>query len=294
MDPLAVIKALWHHKLVVLPVLILTAFAAVYVYSFAPRSYEARATYAIVNPKIPSASDLEREPQLLDLNSDNPYLRSSDSSLIAQVVATRLKDDSTGDALVRQSLSTDYSVERPPNSFLIDVSAVSENKETATATVRALGTRMEEDLRQIQLVNGAADRFLFTSLLVTSPDNATELFSSRLRSLIVVVVGGLVLTFGAVSAARALETARNKSRPDGRPKRENRKARRSVTVPEGTAKKEPPTVTLEGLEKLAVSPLPHSETINEAQAGDTERGEDEHRRVLDAKGYPGMKSPVGK
>lgn len=292
MDPLAVIKALWHHKLVVLPVLILTAFAAVYVYSFAPRSYEARATYAIVNPKLPSASDLERDPQLLDLNSDNPYLRSSDSSLIAQVVATRLKDDSTGDALLRQSLSTDYSVERPPNSFLIDVSAVSENKETATATVRALGTRMEEDLRQIQVVNGAADRFLFTSLMVTSPDNATELFSSRLRSLIVVVVGGLVLTFGAVSAARALETARNKSRPDGRPKRENRKARRGTT--EDSVKKEQPTVSLEGLEGLAVSPLPHNETINESPARNTERDEGTPRGVLDAKRYPGMKSPVGK
>ncbi|MFJ6534841.1 chain-length determining protein [Paenarthrobacter sp. NPDC091711] len=292
MDPLAVIKALWHHKLVVLPVLILTAFAAVYVYSFAPRSYEARATYAIVNPKVPSASDLERDPQLLELNSDNPYLRSSDSSLIAQVVATRLKDDSTGDALLRQSLSTDYSVERPPNSFLIDVSAVSENKETATATVRALGTRMEEDLRQIQLVNGAADRFLFTSILVTSPDNATELFSSRLRSLIVVVVGGLVLTFGAVSAARALETARNKSRLDGRPKRENRKARRGAT--EDAVKKEPPTVSLEELEGLAVSPLPHSEANNESPARNTERGQEAPRGVLDAKRYPGMKSPVGK
>ncbi len=292
MDPLAVIKALWHHKLVVLPVLILTAFAAVYVYSFAPRSYEARATYAIVNPKLPSASDLERDPQLLDLNSDNPYLRSSDSSLIAQVVATRLKDDATGDALLRQSLSTDYSVERPPNSFLIDVSAVSENKETATATVRALGTRMEEDLRQIQVVNGAADRFLFTSLMVTSPDNATELFSSRLRSLIVVVVGGLVLTFGAVSAARALETARNKSRPDGRPKRENRKARRGTT--EDAVKKEQPTVSLEGLEGLAVSPLPHSETINESPSRNTGRDEETPRGVLDAKRYPGMKSPVGK
>lgn len=286
MDPLAVIKALWHHKLVVLPVLILTAFAAVYVYSFAPRSYEARATYAIVNPQLPSASDLERDPKLLELNSDNPYLRSSDSSLIAQVVATRLKDESTGDALVRQSLSTDYSVERPPNSFLLDVSAVSENKQTATDTVRALGTRMEEDLRQIQLVNGAADRFLFTSLPVTSPDNATELFSSRLRSLIVVAAAGLVLTFGAVSAARALETARNKSLADGRPKRENRRARRGHNNPDDTVTNEPPTVTLEGLEGLAVSPLPHHETVNEAPAAKA--------GTPDAKRYPGIKSPVGK
>lgn len=212
MDPVAVFKTLWHHKFIVLPVLLVTALAALYVYSFAPRSYEAKATYAIVNPKIPSAAELEKNPSLNSLNTDNPYLRSADSSLIAQVVGTRLNDDTTGDALLREGLSTDFTVQRPPASFLIEISAASESKEKAVATVKALGARLENDLLAIQSINGADERYLYTSLMVAAPDNATEQFSSRLRSLIVVLVAGVVLTFGAVSIARGLEASRARAR----------------------------------------------------------------------------------
>ncbi|MEQ4565692.1 chain-length determining protein [Paenarthrobacter sp. CAP02] len=218
MDPVAVIRTLWHHKLIVLPVLLVTALAALYVYTLAPRSYEAKATYAIVNPKIPTAAELEKNPQLSNLNSDNPYLRSADSSLIAQVVGTRLSDDATGDALLRDGLSTDFTVQRPPASFLIEISAVSSSKDKAVATVKALGARLESDLSAIQTVNGADARYLYTSLMIAAPDNATEQFSSRLRSLIVVLVAGVVLTFGAVSIARGLESSRLRIRsaaPDG-------------------------------------------------------------------------------
>ncbi|MCF3141489.1 chain-length determining protein [Paenarthrobacter sp. AR 02] len=218
MDPVAVIRTLWHHKLIVLPVLLVTALAAIYVYTLAPRSYEAKATYAIVNPKIPTAAELEKNPQLSNLNSDNPYLRSADSSLIAQVVGTRLSDDATGDALLRDGLSTDFTVQRPPASFLIEISAVSSSKDKAVATVKALGARLESDLLAIQTVNGADARYLYTSLMIAAPDNATEQFSSRLRSLIVVLVAGVVLTFGAVSIARGLESSRSRilsAAPDG-------------------------------------------------------------------------------
>ncbi|MGO4434341.1 chain-length determining protein [Paenarthrobacter sp. RAF9] len=218
MDPVAVIRTLWHHKLIVLPVLLVTALAALYVYTLAPRSYEAKATYAIVNPKIPTAAELEKNPQLSNLNSDNPYLRSADSSLIAQVVGTRLSDDATGDALLRDGLSTDFTVQRPPASFLIEISAASSSKDKAVATVKALGARLESDLLAIQTVNGADARYLYTSLMIAAPDNATEQFSSRLRSLIVVLVAGVVLTFGAVSIARGLESSRSRIRsaaPDG-------------------------------------------------------------------------------
>ncbi|MFE4195033.1 chain-length determining protein [Paenarthrobacter sp. NPDC056912] len=219
MDPIAVLKTLWHHKLVVLPVLLLTAIAAVYVYSFAPRLYEAKATYAIVNPKIPSEAEMEKDPALRNLNADNPYLRSADSSLIAQVVATRLSDDSTGEAMKSGGLSTDFTVARPPSSFLIEISAAADSKESAIATVHALGTRLEEDLKTIQSVNGAAEQYLFTSIMIAAPDDATEQFSSRLRSLIVVAVAGLVLVIGAVSAARGVEAARERS-PKAAPRRQ--------------------------------------------------------------------------
>lgn len=212
MDPIAVLKTLWHHKVFVLPVLFLTAFAAVYMYSYAPRSYEALTTYAIVNPKIPSSQEIEKDPALGELNTDNPYLRSADSSLITQVITTRLNDAATSEALKKAGLATDYKVERPSAAFLVEISAVSDSEVIALDTVRALGTRLEQELHTIQTVNGASEQYLFTSLVVAVPDKATEQFSSRLRSLIVVVVAGLVLTLGAVSVARSVETARERTR----------------------------------------------------------------------------------
>ncbi|WP_253951545.1 chain-length determining protein [Arthrobacter sp. R3-55] len=222
MDPVAVLKTLWRYKVFVLPVLLLTAVAAVYMFSYAPRTYEARTTFAIVTPQVPTSEQIEKDPALGLLNSDNPYLRSADTSLVAQVAVTRLNDVATGDLLAAQGLSTDYKVERPSDAFLIDISGISDDKAQAINTAKALGERLEQDLRTIQTVNGASDRYLFTALAVASPGKATEQFSSRLRSVIVVVVAGLVLTLGSVSLARAVEASRNRGR---KPKDDSSKRR---------------------------------------------------------------------
>ncbi|ABM07255.1 MULTISPECIES: hypothetical protein [Micrococcaceae] len=272
MDPIAVLKTLWHHKVFVLPVLFLTAFAAVYMYSYAPRSYEALTTYAIVNPKIPSSQEIEKDPALGTLNTDNPYLRSADSSLITQVITTRLNDASTSEALDKAGLATDYKVERPSAAFLVEISAVSDSEDIALDTVRALGTRLEQELQTIQTVNGASDRYLFTSLVVAVPDKATEQFSSRLRSLIVVVVAGLVLTLGAVSVARSVESARERARTERTssvPTRKGRKKRTGEAVnPEGERAAPSHADTLSELETLVELgvPSPKEELLRQRNA----------------------------
>ncbi|MEV8147411.1 chain-length determining protein [Arthrobacter sp. NPDC080073] len=214
MDPLAVLKTLWHYKSVTLPVLFITLIASVYVFQFAPRSYESTTTYALINPNIPTEADKTKNPALKDLNSSNPYLRSSDPTLVVQVLITRLKDSSTADQLTAEGLSKQYDVTRDAvggqYSFLVDITGVSSTPDRAIATTRRLGELLTEDLRTIQKIDGADDTYLFSSLVVASADKATEQFSSRLRSLIAVLVGGAVLMFGAVSIARGLGLARRK------------------------------------------------------------------------------------
>ena len=146
MDPVAVLKTLWRYKVFVLPVLLLTAVAAVYMFSYAPRTYEARTTFAIVAPQVPTSEQIEKDPALGLLNSDNPYLRSADTSLVAQVAVTRLNDVATGDLLAAQGLSTDYKVERPSDAFLIDISGISEDKTQAIKTAKALGLKIPAHL----------------------------------------------------------------------------------------------------------------------------------------------------
>ncbi|NQX06697.1 chain-length determining protein [Rathayibacter sp. VKM Ac-2856] len=215
MDPVSVLRTLWRHRLLAGVVLVLTVAAMAYVLVLSPRTYASTATYALVNPKLPTTAELEADPAVAALNSDNPYLRSSDNSLAAQVLVTVLNSDETAEALAAQGLSTQFAVERSAWSgqgLLLSVTADAPTADGSLATTTALGDRLVDTLRGIQTVNGADDRYLFTALEVQTPGKAVEQISDRLRAVIMVAVGGIVLLFGAISIARAVE-GRRSARP---------------------------------------------------------------------------------
>lgn len=210
MDPLAVIRTVWHHKIFVLPSLAVTLIAVIYVFQFGPRYFETSMSYALINPTLPTDRELLIHPEIENLNRDNPFLRASDASLITEVLIARLNSSATSDALGASGLSRDYEVGKGinGNGFVVSIAGNGESEEQASATTEALGIALQVELMKIQKVNGADDRFLFTALVVNAPNEPTEQFSSRLRSVIMVFLGGAVLTFGAVSIARAREASR--------------------------------------------------------------------------------------
>lgn len=224
MDPTDVLRTLWQQRRYVLPALVLALAAAAYVYGFAPRSYESTSTWALVNPAVPTAEDLERDPALDALNADNPYLRSADTNLITDALIARLGAASTVKQLQADGVGTDYGVGPGVggNGFVVDITGVGPTPEDAIATTSAVGAVLEAELDDLQRVNGADDRYLFTPLLLTPPDDATEQFSSRLRAVIVVLLGGAVLVFAAASLGRWRGRAR-----------ERRAARAAVDAPPG-------------------------------------------------------------
>jgi len=222
MDPVAVFRTIWQQRRIAIPIVLLTAVAALYVFAFAPRTYESSATYAIVNPDIPTGADIAKNPQLGNLNTKNPYLRSSDPSLIVQVMLTQLNDTSTADLLVSKGLSRDYTASRGVggiNGFLVDITGTGTTPEESISTTKALGKLMQTYLYDAQKVNGADDAYLFSSIVVATPDKASEQFSSRLRSLIVVLLCGAVLLFGTISVTRSVDAARKRKElsPDQMP-----------------------------------------------------------------------------
>jgi hypothetical protein len=212
MDPLTVLTTLWRHKWVTLPLVMLTIAACVYVYLYAPRTYEANVSYALTAPDVPSSLELEKDPDLAKLNSDNPYLRSNDSSLLAQVVITKLSDPAYVDQLNEAGFSTDFKI-APVASLgmgLVTVSATSSSESESVATAKLVGEQFTSTLTSVQKVNGADDRYLYSPILVRGPGPAKELFSNRLRSLIMVGIAGSVLLFGSVSVARARTVRRQR------------------------------------------------------------------------------------
>jgi hypothetical protein len=201
MDPLAVIRTIWRQKWFALPAVVLAVAAAIYVYMEGPREYEATLSYAVANPQVPTDDEIRADPTIKELNSDNPYLRSSDPTLVGSVVMTRLNAPETADSLEQMGLSTDYSAAPGVggSGLVVAITASAETPALALATLSELGVRFDQYLREIQQVNGADDRYLFTPILVSSPDRATEKLSSRLRTVVVVGVCGVVLIFGAIS-----------------------------------------------------------------------------------------------
>ncbi|GAP54959.1 Wzz/FepE/Etk N-terminal domain-containing protein [Arthrobacter sp. 92] len=220
MDPISVLKTLWRHKWVALPVVMLTVVACVYVMFIAQRTYQATMTYALITPKMPTAAEMEKNPQLANVNGDNPYLRSPDSTLLSQVLITKLGGQDTVQRLQQQGLGTEYTVSQAStfgSGMLLQISASGTSPQQAVETAMSLGKQLTTTLHDVQKINGADESYLYSALAVDGPGQAKEMFSSRLRTLIIVAVAGAVLVFGAVSIARSLELASARRRIAGRP-----------------------------------------------------------------------------
>lgn len=215
MDPLTVLNTLWRHKWTAVPVLILTIAACAYVYLFAPRTYEASMSYALAAPDVPSQFELQQNKDLAKLNSDNPYLRTGDSSLLSQVVIAKLSDPEIAESLEAEGLGADYTIAPIANlgMGLVQITASAGSDEAAVGTAQALGEKFKSTIKSVQEVNHADSSYLYSAIPVRGPGPAQELYSSRLRSLIMVGIAGAVLLFGVVSVAQSFSIRKDRRTP---------------------------------------------------------------------------------
>lgn len=216
MNPFAIWTTLWTHKLLTIPLVLLVSGACGYALLMGPRTYESSATYVLITPGTPSAFALDNNPALA-AKVDNPYLRSVDPSLAAQVAVARLGATSVGDMLKSEGLSTDY-IASPATEFgsgqIIRITSSAAEATQAIATTERLGTLLSDELRSMQDVNGADEQYFMSAQVVTPAGAATERLSSRLRNVAMTAVAGLVLIFGAVSLARAVELRKDRRRAE--------------------------------------------------------------------------------
>jgi hypothetical protein len=213
MDPLAVLRTVWRQRWFALPAVLIAIGAAVFVYVDGPRSYDSSQSFALANPQVPTEKEIDADPSLLELNSDNPYLRSSDPNLVANVVITRLNSQETAERLEAAGLSTDYTVNSGAlgGGLVVSISAAGDTPGESLQAVKKLGDLLTTYLYEVQTVNGADDRFLFTAIVVSAPSEPTEQLSSRLRTVVIVAIAGLVLVFGAISLGTWISNVRTRA-----------------------------------------------------------------------------------
>lgn len=212
MDPLTVVRVLWRHKWATIPVIAITLAACAYVYLFAPRVYEASMSYALAAPDVPSEYQLEQNKDLAKLNADNPYLRTGDSSLLSQVVISKLSAQEVVDGLDAAGLGTEFTIAPVQNlgMGLVQITASASTEEIAVKTAQELGNKFTSTVKSTQEVNNADSTYLYTAIPVRGPGPAQELYSSRLRSLIMVGIAGAILLFAVVSVAQSLSLRRTR------------------------------------------------------------------------------------
>lgn len=210
MDPYSMVKLLLRFWRWAVPVLVVVLLAVGYVALFGPRTYESSATFVIVSPNVPTDRQLETNSRLAKLNSNNPYLRSDDQSLIVKILIAKMSAQATQDQLKQAGLSTDYTFEQSALSQMTMIITTSAPTAQGSEDSRqALITIFEQELVALQKVNGADDTYLFTALPVDLSVTPTLKTSSLLRSVILVFAGGCVLLIGVVSLGVGLERRRS-------------------------------------------------------------------------------------
>ena len=211
MDLLAIARKVWLYRVATLPVLILTFLGAFYVVVIKSPEYEASSSYVLIQPPPPpTQEDIAIDPSLGRINADNPFTRFTDQSAVVGVLASRLGNESSRDALAEKGADRRYTVapssEFSTSSLLVEITGVGSSPEEAVGTAELVGAALVRELDDLQATQNVAQDYRIQAQSVTAPDTAQRQVSSTLRPLVGVLAMGGILLFVVVSAAEALSS----------------------------------------------------------------------------------------
>ena len=224
MNLLLAARKIWQHKLVTLPIIALTLAGAFYVVAVKSPVYEATSSFILVNPpEPPSLDEIDRDPSLLDVNSDNPYTRYSDQSVVAQVLASRLSSDAARKQLETRGADPGYTV-APSVEFgftapVVNVTGTGPTPQAAVRTAEVLNAAARKELNRMQEIQGVAEKYKIDTQQVVVPQEAQLKASGKLRMLVVVLALGAILLFIAITLIDAIKALRGDRPPFENPGR---------------------------------------------------------------------------
>jgi len=94
------------------------------------------------------------------------------------------------------------------SSLMLGVTGVGSSGPQAIRTAELVGAALNQQLENLQASRGVAPHYRIKSELIDAPDTASQKVSGKLRSLIGVLVLGVILLFVVISAAEGLATLR--------------------------------------------------------------------------------------
>jgi capsular polysaccharide biosynthesis protein len=217
MDLLALFATLRRHKLIVLLAMLLSVGGDAYIAFGIPPQYESKAQYVLINPPSPPTdSQIQRDPSLAKVNTNNPFLRLPSPSVVVDVVAQRVSGDTVRRALLAQGADKNYvvaSTNAIGAGMVIDITGSGTSAQQARHTLELVSARMKVELHDMQKVDGADDQYLIQAIPINPPTDPLRKITSTIRSIIGVTAAGMVLLFALISIAEAMGPRRARSVP---------------------------------------------------------------------------------
>jgi hypothetical protein len=206
MDIISIFRAVWRHKLVTIPVILLTCLGAFYVVAIKAPVYQASASFALVYPPSPpTQAQIAADPKLAQVNSSNPLLGYSDPSAVTQIVISLVGTTSSQQALEKAGAGTQYQIgPSAGSSVIVDVTGVGSTAQAAELSAKLVTNAAENALYQVQANQGVNARYMIKSYQLATANEAAQKLSGKLRSLIAVLGVGILLLFIAISIAEAM------------------------------------------------------------------------------------------
>jgi len=213
MDLISIVRAIWRHRLVSIPVLIITALGAFYVLAVKPPVYEATSELLLLSPPAPpTPAQIAQDPKLRKIPYNNPYVDFGDLPIVADAVQTVVTSAAAQDALTKLGANPDYQVtlssdtSTPP---LLEITGIAKTQEEAILTAKLVTQAANKDLYQLQRAQGVNNYYLIKGTVLVQPDTAQVSVSGKLRTLVAVLALGAILMFVGVSVMDAVDKRRS-------------------------------------------------------------------------------------
>ncbi len=213
MDLISLITAFWRHKLVTIPVILLTLLGAYYELAVKPPVYQATSSFLLSNPPgPPTAGQIAAKPALGRISPNNPYTTYGNLSIAGAVVVQLVTSPSVQARLVAAGANPKYQI-APNTQFgftapIIQITGVGPTPREAILTADLVTAQAVKELYLMQRNQGVNPYYMIKALQIATPQTAQLSASGKLRSLIAVLGLGAVMLFVAVSTAEAVARRR--------------------------------------------------------------------------------------
>ncbi|WP_424528694.1 hypothetical protein ACOZ38_03060 [Sphaerisporangium viridialbum] len=207
MDLLDSLRALLRRWPVTLALLAVTIAATVGALIAIPWQYESKATVVFLSSRKGS------QPV-----GGNPWLAFDGSlTITAEVISRGMSDERTLQKLKDEGKTADFTVGLAQDSRgpLLDITATGADPKVAQATMETLATLSQERLTEMQQKSSILPDATIRAELVTSSDKAELTPEKKIRMLVIIFAGGMLLTIGVPLFLESMAQKRRRaSQPD--------------------------------------------------------------------------------